>query len=165
MRLAMEEVEKQRPLAQKKAQTLEVTGARRLVVWGNREQLKLVVRNLLNNAIKYTPRLGQITCEGTVLRGEDAPPDWPGGGALGAGRWAALRVIDTGIGIGPEHLPLVYDRFFRVKSESNVSGTGLGLSIAKELIEAHGGRIAAASIPGQGSTFAIYLPLQELSSQ
>jgi signal transduction histidine kinase len=70
-------------------------------------------------------------------------------------------VTDTGIGINPEDLPQVYDRFFRVKSEGSVSGTGLGLSIAKELIEAHGGHIAAASIPGQGSTFAVYLPLQE----
>ncbi len=161
MRLAIEEVEKQRPLAQKKSQELQVTGARRLAVWGNREQLRLVVRNLLNNAIKYTPGQGQITCEGTILRGESATSDWPGSGALGTGRWAALRVIDTGIGISPEDLPNVYDRFFRVKSEGNVSGTGLGLSIAKELIEAHSGLIAATSIPGQGSTFAIYLPLQE----
>jgi signal transduction histidine kinase len=157
----MEEVEKQRPLAQKRAQVLQVTGAQRLTVWANREQLRLVVRNLLNNAIKYTPRLGQITCEGTILSGKDARADWPGSSALGGGRWAALRVIDTGIGISPEDLPRVYDRFFRVKSEGKVSGTGLGLSIAKELVEAHGGVIAAASTLNQGSTFAIYLPLQE----
>jgi NtrC-family two-component system sensor histidine kinase KinB len=161
MQLAMEEVEKQRPLAQKKLQDLCVSGAQHLAVWGNREQLRLAVRNLLNNAIKYTPRQGQIACEGAALTRGDATPDWPGSAELGPGRWAALRVTDNGIGISPDDLPQIYDRFFRVKSEGNVSGTGLGLSIAQELIAAHGGKIAAASVFGQGSSFVIYLPLQE----
>lgn len=86
---------------------------------------------------------------------------WPGGAELPAGRWAALRVVDTGIGIEAVDLPHLFERFYRVKDQGNIPGTGLGLSIAQELIELHGGQIAMHSVPGEGSTFAIYLPLAE----
>jgi NtrC-family two-component system sensor histidine kinase KinB len=161
VQLAREEVEKQSPLALKKAQTLRVIGAGPLSLFGSGDQLRQIVRNLLNNAIKYTPEGGAITCECTTLTGDAPGEGWPGSSDLPAGRWAALRVADTGIGIGQEDLPAVFERFFRVKTQGNIPGTGLGLAISKELVESHGGRIAAASALGQGSVFAIYLPLPE----
>jgi signal transduction histidine kinase len=72
-----------------------------------------------------------------------------------------VRVVDTGLGIAPADLARVFERFYRVEAQSNIPGTGLGLSIARELIELHGGHIAAASTPGQGSIFAVFLPLVE----
>jgi signal transduction histidine kinase len=161
VQLVREESEKQQPLAEGKSQTLRVIGAEHLATAGNGDQIRQVVRNLLNNAIKYTPRDGEITCECAALTSGASEAVWPGCGALGSGAWAALRVVDTGIGIGPKDLPQVFERFYRVETQGSVPGTGLGLSIAKELVDAHGGHVAAASTPGEGSTFAIYLPLLE----
>jgi PAS domain S-box-containing protein len=160
--LAHEEVDKQLPLAQKKSQALQMTGVEHLVVWGDSDQLQQVIRNLLNNAIKYTAPSGQITCECRAQGGNGGSlTEWPGSAGLPPGNWAALRVVDTGIGIGQEHLPYLFERFYRVKTQGNIRGTGLGLSIVRELIELHGGHIAVASTPGEGSIFAIYLSLLE----
>jgi PAS domain S-box-containing protein len=160
--LVREQVRNQQPLAEKKSQTLQLTSVDALPIWGNAEQVRQIVSNLLNNAIKYTPAQGRVICECADL---DPPPaggtGWPGAGELPEGRWAALRVIDTGLGIDRDALPRIYERFFRTDSEGNIPGTGLGLSIAKELTEAHGGYIVAASTPGQGSTFAVYFPRLE----
>jgi len=160
-RLVREEVEKQAPLAQKKAHILRAIADQPLNVTGNEDQLRQVIRNLVNNAIKYTPQGGQITCECALLVEGVAPDLWPGSLDLPGGKWAALRVADTGVGIGAEDVPRVFERFYRVKSQGQVPGTGLGLAIAKELVEAHGGRIALASAVGEGSVFAVYLPWQE----
>lgn len=160
--LLRQEVDEQLPLAQEKAQTLHVIGVERLTVWGNDSQLRRVIRNLLNNAVKYTPDGGQITCECQIQDDSTAlGTAWPGSANLPPCRWAALRVVDTGIGIGQDKLPHLFGRFYRVKTQKNVRGTGLGLSIAKELIELHSGHIAVASVPDEGSEFAIYLPLLE----
>jgi PAS domain S-box-containing protein len=160
--LAREEADKQMPLAGKKSQTLRVIGDEGLSVWGNDGQLRQVIRNLLNNAIKYTSDGGQITCECLARAGHElVEAAWPGSAGLPAGGWVALRVVDTGIAISPQDLPHIFERFYRVQSQGNIPGTGLGLSIARELVELHGGHIAAASTPGEGSIFAIYLPLLE----
>jgi signal transduction histidine kinase len=73
-----------------------------------------------------------------------------------------LAVSDTGPGIGPEDLPRVFDRFFRLDAARTRArgGSGLGLAICKELVEAHGGRIWVDSVPGAGSTFTLTLPAQ-----
>jgi len=161
-RLVSEEVEKQRPLAHKRLQTLRAVCTSDLAVWGNANQLRQVIRNLLSNAIKFTPERGSIQCECRLLEpGRATEADWPGLGELPAGRWAAVRVVDTGIGISAEDLPRLYERFYRVETQSNVPGTGLGLSIVRELVQLHDGHIAASSTLGQGSTFAVYLPLLE----
>jgi PAS domain S-box-containing protein len=160
--LVSEEVEKQMPLARRKLQTLRAVCTSDLIVWGNANQLRQVLRNLLSNAIKFTPERGAIRCECRLLEaGRATEVEWPGFGDLPAGRWAAARVVDTGIGISAEDLPRLYERFFRVKAQSNVPGTGLGLSIVQELVQIHDGHIAAASTLGQGSVFAVYLPLLE----
>jgi signal transduction histidine kinase len=141
---------------------LRVIGDEGLSVWGNDGQLRQVIRNLLNNAIKYTSDGGQITCECLARAGHElVEAAWPGSAGLPAGGWVALRVVDTGIAISPQDLPHIFERFYRVQSQGNIPGTGLGLSIARELVELHGGHIAAASTPGEGSIFAIYLPLLE----
>jgi len=160
--LVREEVDQQMPLARAKSQTLNVMGVEALIVRGNDGQLRQVMRNLVNNAIKYTPQGGQITCECSELMGGVVSESaWPGSAGLAAGHWAAVRVSDTGIGISPQDLAHVFERFYRVSAQGNVPGTGLGLSIARELVELHDGHINAASTLGQGSIFAVYLPVVE----
>jgi signal transduction histidine kinase len=108
-----------------------------------------VLCNLLNNALDFTPRGGRVT---TVVR-----PD---------GQWVRVEVRDTGRGIAPEHLPLVFERFYRAdKSRTRATGgAGLGLAIVKQLVEAHGGRVWADSAVGAGSVFSFVLPVAVESS-
>ena len=98
-----------------------------------------VITNLLDNAIKYTNPGGAVTVR-LDERGEDI----------------LVQVTDTGIGIPEDHLPYIFDAFYRGKRD--LKGSGLGLSIAKTIVEAHGGRIWVESIPGKGSTFSFTLP-------
>lgn len=160
-RLVRAECEKQRAMAEEKGHTMITDMDEAVVVQGNERQLGQVVRNLINNAIKYTPQGGQIICTCRVLRPDFglARADWPGSEQLEKGAWAALSVRDTGVGIAAEHLPHIFERFYRVEMQSNVPGTGLGLSIVKGLVELHHGYVGVASTPGQGSTFAVYLPM------
>ncbi|MGO9108357.1 MAG: sensor histidine kinase [Thermoguttaceae bacterium] len=99
--------------------------------------------NLIENAIAYSSP-GQ-TIEVSGLAGE---------------REIEIRVRDHGYGISREHLPRIFERFYRVdKSRSRDSGgTGLGLAIVKHIVQLHGGRTAVESIPAEGSTFSIFLP-------
>jgi signal transduction histidine kinase len=160
--LVRQEVEKHLPLAQEKSQIIDINSAETVRVWGNENQLRQVIRNLLNNAIKYTPEGAQITCECLKLAGtEISSPEWPGSGDFLAADWAALRVVDTGVGIDAKDLPHLFERFYRVKTQDKIPGTGLGLAIVQEFVTAHNGHVAVASNPGQGSIFALYLPLLE----
>jgi two-component system phosphate regulon sensor histidine kinase PhoR len=99
--------------------------------------------NLLTNAIKYSEPQGTVVVEAAHLLGK-----------------ISIRVQDWGCGIGKEHLPRLFERFYRVdKARSRKQGgTGLGLSIVKHIVQAHGGEIIVHSNPGEGSTFTIYLP-------
>jgi two-component system phosphate regulon sensor histidine kinase PhoR len=69
-----------------------------------------------------------------------------------------VKVKDTGVGIAPEHLPHVFERFYKVERSRRNGGTGLGLAIVKHLVQAHGGDIKAESVEGEGSTFSFTLP-------
>ncbi len=114
----------------------------------DKERMLQVFSNLLDNALRYTPKGGRVT-----LR---AFPDRRKG-------WVRFEVQDTGMGIPPEHLPHIFKRFYRVEPSRSRAhgGSGLGLTIAKLLVEAHGGRIWAESPgPGRGSTFVLVLPIQ-----
>jgi len=108
------------------------------------EQICGVFTNVLDNAVKYTPDGGEVNIS-----------------MVKKGGLAVVRIADTGIGISPEDLPNIFDRFFRVKSGATrgITGSGLGLSLAKRIVEAHRGRIEAESQPGRGTTFKISLPL------
>ncbi|MGE5586356.1 MAG: two-component system histidine kinase PnpS [Bacillota bacterium] len=99
--------------------------------------------NLLDNAVKYTPEGGHVRVNACRVEGA-----------------TRVDVSDTGIGIGPEHLPRVFERFYRIdKARSRqLGGTGLGLSIVKHIVERHGGQVSVASVPGEGSTFSFTLP-------
>ena len=110
----------------------------------DRERIAQVVGNLLENAIQHTPE------DGTVSVSVEGVP---------AG--VRVEVRDTGVGIPPGDVDLVFERFHRVDPSRAraTGGTGLGLTIAKQLVEAHGGRITVESKPGEGSTFSFELPL------
>jgi signal transduction histidine kinase len=117
---------------------------RELPVVANPYHLREVIANLLTNAIKYTPAGGRITLSAVM---EDA--------------CAILRVRDTGLGIPPEDLKRIFNRFYRVKNEKTrfIVGTGLGLSLVKSIVEAHHGSVWVESEPDRGSTFTVALPI------
>jgi signal transduction histidine kinase len=114
------------------------------LAWADPRRIRQVVGNLLENAIKYSPEGGDITIAVEVLADS-----------------LHLSVADEGLGIPPEHVERVFDRFFQVDSAStrDVGGSGLGLSICKAIIEAHRGQIWVESQVGIGSTFHFALPL------
>jgi heavy metal sensor kinase len=136
-------VEDMRPLAEARGLLLHSEPDGPLPLPGDGPRLRQVFINLLDNAIKYTPTGGTVRVQ--LARGDGA---------------AVVTVRDTGIGISPEHLPRVFDRFYRVdKARSREQGgTGLGLSIARSIVASHGGSIKVDSAPGQGTTFTVTLP-------
>ncbi|MBE0528934.1 MAG: HAMP domain-containing histidine kinase, partial [Thermoleophilia bacterium] len=124
-------------------------------VLGDRDRLLQVVANLLDNALKFTPSGGNVTV--TVDAG-DGPAGSAGGTLAGpAGAWARLTVSDDGPGVDPVDLPFIFDRFYRAQESRGTPGAGLGLAICRALVEAQGGSIAAADVPGGGTRFTILL--------
>ncbi|MDQ3508081.1 MAG: HAMP domain-containing histidine kinase [Actinomycetota bacterium] len=107
----------------------------------DRGRIRQAVGVLLDNAVKYTPEGGSVEVRTFEKDG-----------------WAAVAVEDTGVGIPASQLPLVFERFHRVDEARGAGGAGLGLAIARQIAEAHGGRVEAESEPGEGSTFTLYLP-------
>ena len=116
----------------------------------DRDRLRQVLRNLLDNAFTHTPAGGRI--EWSVEKAPAPSPD--------QGRAVVIRVSDTGAGIGPEHLPHLFDRFYRAdQSRSRQSGgAGLGLAIARQIVLASGGEIDVRSRTGEGAQFRVALP-------
>lgn len=153
-RLAREEVARQQPLAVGRSQGLSVAADAPVVVLGHEMQLRRMMRNLLDNAIKYSPAGARVSCT-CEIRG--VAPDAP---CLPSELWAVFEVTDEGMGIPADAVPLLFERFYRVNVEDEIQGTGLGLPIVRELVVMHGGWIDVASTPGQGSTFTVYLPLE-----
>ena len=112
------------------------------VISADGKMIERVIANLLDNAVKYSPNDTSVLVKLN---------DW--------NLEVQVQVIDEGIGIAEEHLPYIFDAFYRVSRDSE--GSGLGLSIAREIIEAHGGKIWVKSAPGMGSTFSFTLPKAE----
>jgi signal transduction histidine kinase len=112
-------------------------------IMGNESQLDRVVWNLMGNAVKFTPAGGKITIKSTCDNNH-----------------ASLAFSDTGIGMAPEELPILFSQFRRLKGSAKIEGTGLGLFIVKTLVEAHKGTVEVSSVQGQGSTFTINLPIR-----
>jgi signal transduction histidine kinase len=108
------------------------------------ERIRQVLSNLIANALRYTPREGGISVSYRII-------------AEAGSKQAELTVTDDGVGIAPDVLPNVFNRFYKSRDSS---GTGLGLPIARHLVEAHGGTIAAESQPGKGTTMRILLPVE-----
>jgi two-component system, OmpR family, sensor kinase len=165
--LASEVVEQARPRADGRRMTLTAVGW--CVVSGDRDQLKQLIANLVENAVRYTPDTGlvEVRLTGPSLRTEVQQQARSGRslGARDAGTstdMALLTVSDSGIGISPTDLPHVFERFYRAdKARSRAhGGTGLGLSIAQYIVQVHGGSIDAISEgTNRGSAFTVRLPL------
>jgi two-component system, OmpR family, sensor kinase len=122
--------------------TVRLGGEDQALVAGDLDRLRQLLLNLVDNAIKYTPVGGQVTL---TLRRVDG--------------WVQLSVADTGIGIAPEDLPHIFERFYRAdRSRTRRNGSGLGLAIALWIARSHGGRLEVASEVGHGSVFTVWLP-------
>ena len=119
------------------------TSSRPLLLTADRDRLKQVILNLLNNAIKYNRPGGIVS-----ITGQSSTTD------------ISFSIKDDGQGLLGEYIPKLFERFFRIPNRENLStGTGLGLTICKQIIEAHQGRIEVSSAIGHGSTFTVYLPI------
>jgi len=146
-KLLDKQVEFMKPLAQEFNVRLDLRPpARTALILGDEQSLEQVFSNIISNAIKYNKPGGSVII---TLREEN--------GNLVA------DVTDTGIGISQEHLPLIFDQFYRVsrREDQKIKGTGLGLSIAKKIVDLHNGSIQVTSEPGQGTTFSVRLPKAE----
>jgi signal transduction histidine kinase/DNA-binding response OmpR family regulator len=133
------------PQAQAKEQTLSFASPSAFRVSGDPLQLRQLFRNLIGNAIKYTPNGGAISLTTTTT---DAH--------------ALIEVQDNGYGVSASDLPFIFNRFYRVrdgKKTDEIEGNGLGLAIVKSIVEQHGGKIHVQSEPQKGSRFSVSLPL------
>jgi len=133
-----------RPVAERQNVALRVEAMDDLPpAWGDAARLTQALVNLVDNALKYTPAGGTVTLSGSA-----------------AGDLLAVTVADTGIGIAPEDLPRIFERFYRAdRSRSRaLGGTGLGLSIVKHIVTSHGGRVEVQSVEGRGSQFTLRIP-------
>jgi signal transduction histidine kinase len=115
-----------------------------ITVLADREKVRVVLDNLISNAVKFTPPGGRaqvaLSCHGDQVE---------------------ISVTDTGVGIPSDELERVFDRFYQVEDHMTRrhGGMGLGLSIVKGLVRLHGGRVLAESVPGHGSRFIVWLPM------
>jgi two-component system sensor histidine kinase/response regulator len=140
-------IEDLKPLTQEENISLELGScSKNDAVQGDADTLEQVFSNLVTNAIRYNRPNGKVI----VSIKENAD-------------YIGVEVRDTGIGMAKEHLPFIFDQFFRVKrgEGQKIKGTGLGLSIAKKIVDAHGGSIQVTSEPDKGSTFTVLLPKAE----
>jgi signal transduction histidine kinase len=110
-------------------------------ITADRNRLQLLLSNLLDNALKYTPQGGRVEIASEFLANE-----------------VRITVRDTGIGIDTDDLPRIWDRLYRADKSRSQRGLGLGLSLVKAFVEAHGGTATVTSQPGQGSIFTVTFP-------
>ncbi len=131
------------PVAAKKDITLGLNIIDSPAILGDRDRLKQVIIQLVDNAVKYTPNGGSVDIILEQISDK-----------------AKISIRDNGIGISPEHLGKIFERFYRVdpSRERETGGHGLGLAIVKYIVEHHGGSISVISIKGEGSTFTVVIP-------
>jgi signal transduction histidine kinase len=139
--LAEETIDQMNLLAEEKSIALRHAKGAPSIVAGDRNRLKQVLVNLIDNAIKYTPAHGQVVVE-TGIEGE----------------MGFVAVKDTGIGIDPAHHDRIFDRFYRVSTDRGEVGAGLGLAIVRSICHAHGGSISLQSGLRTGSCFTVRIP-------
>jgi PAS domain S-box-containing protein len=135
------------PNAERMTIDLKVTtGSEGINLKADRDRLKQVILNVVDNAIKYTPGGGKISVN--TLKNDDF--------------WV-FSVEDTGMGIPKSEIPFLFERFFRTKDKNKkkfISGTGLGMAIVKEIVDAHQGKIEVDSVEGEGTKISIFIPLE-----
>lgn len=129
------------PLAEDQGLFVEVNTPAQCLLSADKSRLQRVFSNLLDNAIKYTPPGGKITVSADEVD-----------------KRVIISVQDTGIGISPEEIPRIFDRFFRADKSRSVPGVGLGLSLVQAIVRRHEGEIKVSSSPGSGSRFTVVLP-------
>lgn len=135
------------PIAERRGVTMAVHAAAGLrPAYGDRDRLKQVLVNLIDNAVKYNREGGGVRVR-----------------AAAEGDAVRITVEDDGVGIRPEHLERIFERFYRVDKERSrdAGGTGLGLAIVKHIVEAHGGAVRVESVPGKGTSFGFALKTSE----
>ncbi len=133
--------------AQAKGISLELEPLPELApVFVDRRNMEEVFSNLISNAINYTPEGGKVAVAAAM-----------------EGGYLRASVSDNGIGMAPEDLSHIFNRFYRIKNDKTrfIIGTGLGLAIVKSIVEAHNGFIRVESEPDRGSTFHVYIPCPE----
>jgi len=142
--LARETLDLYEQVAEEAGVTLSLAEAGPLTLPADATRVRQALANLVDNAVKYTPRGGRVDVAVTEdpVKGE-----------------AMVRVTDTGIGIPAAAIPRIWDRLYRVDASRAERGLGLGLSLVKAIASAHGGRVAVDSAPGRGSSFLLALPL------
>ncbi len=143
-RLMEDTVALMEPRAKEMGITLTCSSRDLKPVQADPKNIEEIFNNLISNAINYSPEGGQVSVS-----------------AQGLGEYMEIRVEDTGVGISPEELPRIFDKFYRVKHPKTrqVMGTGLGLAIVKGIVEAHHGTIDVKSVQDKGTTFRILLPV------
>jgi signal transduction histidine kinase len=113
------------------------------LVRADRERLRQVITNLIDNAVKYSPTGAAVDVEAFAENGR-----------------ITVEVRDSGPGLAPEHQSLIFEKFGRVSGEQSKPGTGLGLFIARSIAQAHGGSLEVRSVPSEGATFVLVLPVE-----
>jgi signal transduction histidine kinase len=146
--------ESMEPVAELREINLHSAIPEAIYIQGNLDQLTRLFINLVDNALKYTPRGGQVWLQMEKL-GQDKD------------KKVLVAVKDNGPGIAPEHLPHLFERFYRAESDraSTTGGTGLGLAIAYEIARQHGGLLEIESQLGQGTTIKAKFPLVEMPAK
>jgi signal transduction histidine kinase/HAMP domain-containing protein len=141
--LIEETLETLRPVASTRGISLGWAGSAPVGLLADRDKIARVLLNLLHNAIRFTDTGGRVDVH-----------------VLASAASIRIEVHDTGVGIPPEELERIFDKFHQVKPPGNraASGTGLGLAISRQLVELHGGSLTATSTPGRGSVFTVILP-------
>lgn len=135
------------PLAEDREVRVYLEESEDITVEGDKDQLLELFLCIIDNAVKYNKPDGMVNLSMAVSDG-----------------WAITRITDAGIGISPENLDKIFDRFYRADmSRGEIPGTGLGLPIAKGIAESHGGRIEVESKVGKGTTFFVYLPTSDVT--
>lgn len=135
-----------RPYSIQRDVKMVLDGPAQLLIKADADELEIIFNNLISNAIKYNKDGGQVSCRVKDNHG-----------------YIEITVEDTGIGMNASDMEKIFGDFVRIKNEKtkNISGTGLGLSIVKKLIENYSGTIEVSSIPDQGSTFKLRLPINQ----
>jgi two-component system phosphate regulon sensor histidine kinase PhoR len=167
-RTAQDVVDAIRPLTEERGVSVVVDPRPGVTpVTGDRDQLVQVIQNLVDNAVKYTPRGGKVFVSLEPAPSPEAAraPSRSGVGlsllspdAADNQAYVVLRVKDEGPGIARQHLPRLSERFYRVEGQRS-GGTGLGLAIVKHVVNRHRGGLIVESAEGEGSTFSVYLPV------
>jgi signal transduction histidine kinase/ligand-binding sensor domain-containing protein/DNA-binding response OmpR family regulator len=131
------------------------------------DKLEKIVNNLISNALKFMSEGGAVFVQVTaspnspVSRSREKPVREGDGEKGGGGDFIAISVRDTGPGIAAEHLPHIFDRFYRVDETHTTEGTGIGLALTKELVDLHHGTITVESTLGKGSVFTVAFPIEQ----